>query len=106
MSNPGYDVGKLDRLADSSALKVIGRLGMLLFVPAVLWVGSTLTSVDRRLLSVENQLKNFPPVTREEFVSFKENVGERFTANERWLGDNGHRIQALEAARDRMNLHR
>lgn len=102
MSGAGNDVTKLDQIADSSFVKSVGKISMVLIVPAILWVGGTLTSVDRRLLSVENQLKNFPPVTREEFVTLKENVSNRFTSNERWLGSNGHRIEVLEAVRDRV----
>lgn len=103
MSEPGVDVKTLERVAESQWLKVIGRAGMALFVPGVIWVGGTLMSVDKRLAAVETTLKVSPvSYTRDEAVEFAKAMGARFDGDERWIQTNQHRIEALEAVRRRL----
>jgi len=76
---------------------------MALFVPGVLWVGATLMSVDNRLGKVETQLQVSPAAyTRAEAVEFAKAISARFDGDERWIANNGHRLDALEVARRRL----
>lgn len=100
---------RVEKIAESAWLKIIGRAGLALFVPGILWACATLTSVDRRLAKVETQLQVSPAAyTRDEAVEFAkaigarfDGMGARFDGDERWIASNAHRLDTLEDARRR-----
>jgi hypothetical protein len=94
---------KIETVADSAILKMIGRGAQILAVPAFLWFGNTLLSIDHRLSNVETTLAIKAPdiYPRSEANQAFQTLNARINGQDTIILSNTHRIGALEERADR-----
>lgn len=89
---------KIETVADSAILRLLGRGALALMIPAFIWFGSKLISIDQRLGNVETivQLKAPDIYPRGEAAQAFSTVNARIDGLGIQIQSNTHRIGALE----------
>ena len=96
---------QLEHIVDSTTAKTIARLAQVLVIPVLLWLGTTLMSMDSRLGKVEQIItdKIVDQYPRGEATQAFSAVSARVDANTSMIHDNTRRIENLEIARNRLH---